>query len=213
MNTNDIHIDIETLGRAPNAAVLSIGIVDAAAIAEYEHEIDDLPVSADHRFVWSNAEGKPIGIYIVFDLPFVLNLVQNGLCSIDADTMAWWRSQQDQNAAALLRATPIDLSEQLDALRIAQHIIERGDTLWCRGPSFDFPILNNLLPILGLPVPHFRKQRDVRTFESELGPLVDHHHVSARVKHHAFYDALAQAQNVNAIKAALADSLKPTDWA
>lgn len=132
-----VMIDIETLGKKPGCAVLSIG-----AVAFNPYSVESVIPSFYNTITQESCER--------------LGLV------VDPDTVAWWSRQsiESQNA---LKENNIDL--YLVMLCFVQWFKSvGGKQIWCQGANFDEPIVREILERLNIPVPwKFYDVRDTRT--------------------------------------------------
>lgn len=142
---DDAMIDIETLGKKPGAAVLSIGAVMFGAT----------------------------GLGEAFYSPVLLqSCVAVGL-KIDPETVAWWMKQSDEARDAAFRADAPALPVVL--LRFTEWFVaQQARYPWCHGATFDVPILDAAYEACGLPAPwKFYDVRDTRTLYDLVGVKVD----------------------------------------
>ena len=128
-------IDIETLGKVPGAAVLSIGAVmfDSAGLGETFCAAVSLQSCID------------VGL------------------KIDADTVSWWMKQSDEARRAAFRSDAPPLQAVL--LRFTDWFVaQQARYPWCHGATFDVPILDAAYAACGLQTPwKFYDVRDTRT--------------------------------------------------
>lgn len=109
--------------------------------------------------------------------------------TVSADTIRWWMGQPDEARKAvfdpdLIRTSRADLIGRLRLLLGDSAI----GTVWAHGATFDIPILTSYL---GVDLFDFRSIRDTRTL-AMLAPDVERS--APLIKHHAGYDAEAQAK-------------------
>lgn len=168
---NRLMIDLETLGRRPGSVVATLG-----AVVFDEQKIHG-------RF------------YRRLDLE---DCEAHGL-KVDADTARWWMKQP--------LAPSDEITTMEDRRRLSTVIREfvewqilacpQMGEVWCKGASFDFPILVAAFDAVGVEVPwKFSQERCYRTVAAL------HYHVPfipPTVKHHALHDAAAQASHLIAI--------------
>lgn len=137
METCRIMLDIETLGTRPGSKILSIGAVKF----DLEHEVFtdsySLKISRDDkRFVE------------------------------DPDTLQWWDKQDPFTKRMTFGGTTsYELSLEVFNKWITR-VTENYKTreFWCKGASFDFPLLEFAYRITGVPVPwKYCEQRCLRT--------------------------------------------------
>lgn len=180
-----IHIDLETLGIRPDAAVISIGVAlfmpgATAPVAQQHHQID---------FTDALRHGRA-----------------------DGDTIAWWFKQPDAPRLAVLN-TPTPLADALT--HIAQWITHwtdhfRGNTpleIMANGPAFDCVILHRLFcTVLKQPAPwKYWQERDYRTARNQLLALL--HRLGGDTStpertgaHNALADAIHQGRVIGVLE-------------
>jgi hypothetical protein len=165
-----VMIDLETMGTKANSAISSIGAVLFDPHSDWIGDCFHIHVS-------------------------LTNCQHHGLV-IDAETTLWWLGQDEaaRNTLRLGQQDPAPLYTALDAL--AAFIPEDAE-VWCRGPSFDFAILQNAYDRCCLPLPwRYYKERDVRTLAAmnrgsafpglnagKHNALADAHHQAREVQH------------------------------
>jgi hypothetical protein len=132
-----VMVDIETLGRAPGAAICSIGAVEF-----------------DER-----------GLGEEFYREISLESCQARGLEIDAETLAWWLSQDAAVSGVLtggesIRSVLFEFNHWYCA--------HEFDEVWANSPSFDCDLLEAAYEAAGVsPVPwEYHEQRDVRTLRS-----------------------------------------------
>lgn len=167
----DLSIDIETLGKGPEAPVVAIGWC---------------------WFSWDNPGIQPHGMQY-----HVLNVEQQMKAGAvaDYDTISWWMQQSD---AARSANFPHDYSRtNFEApLDVIPHLLEevnRAKQIWAKGPDFDCVILNSMVrraAPFNYPWP-FWKHRDVRTAMRIVSTAYPAIH--AADAHNALNDAVHQA--------------------
>lgn len=175
MTPANIMIDTESFGVTPGSAILSIGAV------KFDPEAGRL--------------GETFQCHI--------NLASSLLAGLtaDADTIAWWRQQSDEARAQLLQ--PVSLTLQDALFDFGRFLVtdQAGDpsgdpVVWCRGGSFDFPLLAAAYKAVGQPLPwKFWNERDCRTLLKVAGythGFTEKKH--AGVAHSALDDARHQAE-------------------
>ncbi|EDL52594.1 ATP-dependent 26S proteasome regulatory subunit [Vibrio mediterranei AK1] len=178
--TKHIMIDLETMGNSSNAAIVSIGAV------VFDPETGILGA----------------------DFEEVVSLNSSAFYSdIDAPTVTWWLSQNDEARAIFLKETP--KSSLRDALtEFNQWLSDLGDKkelcLWGNGAGFDNVILNNAFKACRIQ-PNFMhwNDLDVRTIvkmgKDILGIDPKSDLPREGVHHSALDDARFQARYVSAI--------------
>lgn len=157
----DFIIDFETMGTGEKAAV-----IDLAVIA-FNH---------DPEVIESFDELVSRGLKIKFDLKS-----QQGKRLFTKSTIEWWKSQSAE-AKKNIAASPEDVTTLDGLVKFQEYLKAEGidpwkSQAWCRGMSFDFPILVDLIRDVqrGNGVPEnmldtfkeepvkFWNQRDIRT--------------------------------------------------
>lgn len=122
---NDFIIDFETFGNRSSAAVIDLSAVCFNPDPTVVETLDEL-IARGKR--WK------------FDLRS-----QKGQRVFGASTMKWWKEQSEE-ARENLKPSDIDVTVKkgiLDFLKfLKSHNVKEWDSFgWCRGQSFDFPIL------------------------------------------------------------------------
>jgi hypothetical protein len=144
-------IDIETIGVAPTATILTIA---AQAFDPFGTGYYDQQYYA--RITLESQSNR----------------------SIDESTVAWWATQPAAaRDEAFMEEGRVDLDQALDSLG---KLIWRSSLLWCQGPTFDCTILEHAYKSYNKPIPwQYYKVRDSRTVFSlwpELPkPATSHH--------------------------------------
>ena len=142
---DDAMIDIETLGKKPGAAVLSIGAVMFGAA----------------------------GLGATFYTPVQLQSCVDVGLAIDPETVAWWMKQSDEARQAAFRADAPALQVVLQRFT-DWFVAQKARYPWCHGATFDVPILDAAYEACGLLAPwKFYDVRDTRTLFSLSGVKVD----------------------------------------
>ena len=130
-------IDIETLGVAPAATILTI------AAQSFD------PFGQGH-----------------FDRHFYsrITLESQENRTIDDGTIAWWTTQPEAQAEAFAEEDRMPLDQALDLLG---KLIWQSSFLWSQGPTFDMTILEHAYKSYKKPIPwQYYKVRDSRTLFS-----------------------------------------------
>jgi hypothetical protein len=130
-------IDIETLGVAPAATILTI------AAQSFD------PFGQGH-----------------FDRHFYsrITLESQENRTIDDGTITWWTTQPEAQAEAFAEEDRMPLDQALDLLG---KLIWQSSFLWSQGPTFDMTILEHAYKSYGKPIPwQYYKVRDSRTLFS-----------------------------------------------
>lgn len=172
----NVMIDIETMGKGPRSAIVSIGAVEF------------------------NPAGGQLGrsFYTLVDLA---SSVTAGMV-IDADTVLWWLRQAEdaRREIATEGGTPLPHALQaLSAFLIGEGIAGEIDDLviWANGTSFDFPILAEAYRAVGLPQPwHYFNERNWRTIRKVLPAAQCEREGTA---HNALNDACHQARQLQRV--------------
>ncbi|CAL9977866.1 exonuclease [Vibrio phage D479] len=151
-------IDYETCNNQEHnineSAVLELGAV------AFEYDEND-PKIPDFQ------ELKDKGFRVKFGLK-----AQKGVRVIHKDTLLWWKQQSDE-AKKIIMPSAEDVTVEEGHRQFMKWAkdqgLKSGSQIWCRGNSFDFPILYHCLWQSGLieearnELPSFWAQRDVRT--------------------------------------------------
>ena len=143
-------IDIETIGVAPGATILTIAAqaFDPLGTGYYNQQYYA-------RITLESQENR----------------------TIDQSTIDWWATQPEAQAEAFCEEGRIDLDQALDSLG---KLIWHSNFIWCQGPTFDCTILEHAYKSYNKPIPwQYYKVRDSRTvFSLWPGlpkPPVSHH--------------------------------------
>ncbi|EHQ8953010.1 3'-5' exoribonuclease [Escherichia coli] len=168
-------IDLETMGKNPDAAIISIGAIF------FDPQTGDIGPEFSKTIDLDTAGGV-----------------------IDRDTVKWWLKQSREAQSAIL-ADEIPLDDALLQLRefIDENSGEFFVQVWGNGTSFDNVILRRSYERQGIPCPwRYHNDRDVRTIV-ELGKTIDFDARTVipfeGVRHNALDDARHQAKYVSAI--------------
>jgi hypothetical protein len=164
--TSSVHVmvDIETAGSAPDAVILAIGAVTFGRDPGVEPE--------------------PF-----FELLHMGQQVAKGR-SVDGDTLAWWLQQRPAVRDAMFSGARLLFDDVLQDFALWM-VRVNATHIWCKGASFDFPILAHAYRQCGLEKPwNFRFEHDARTLYRLTGikPVVP-----GGLQHDALADAKAQA--------------------
>lgn len=150
----DFLIDFETFGSKPNSIVIDLSVI------VFENDHTKIPT-----FQELVANGKRIK----FDISS-----QKGVRVTDPGTIQWWK-EQSKEARKNLSPQPTDLTVEEGVIEFLQYLKDQGVSQWksqgwCRGMSFDFPILKDLIhqtfpdqDSYDLEPCRFWNQRDIRT--------------------------------------------------
>jgi len=174
--SNDVMIDLETLGTLADSTIVSIGAV---------------------RFDLETGQ--------VFDAPAdtfyqVVNIAiwQRGRC-IDGCTVQWWMGQSDA-ARAVFKETGVSLPVALVAL---SQWMPKGVKAWSNGADFDLPMLTHAYRSHDMEPPWGSYLgRCYRTYKNLPGAR-DIKMVREGTHHNALADAIDQARHLCAIHKAL----------
>ena len=193
---NDIMIDIETAGNRPGSAILTLGAVAFDA-------------TRPNKELLNAGQIRGVTFYerISFDSASQLGL------RTDPDTLIWWFNQSREAQAEAFRATPRKpLAEVLDQFSrwLTSATGDRASTkikstarLWANSPSFDIVLLESAFQVCRFAPPwHYWHARDLRTL-LELAGISHKDKTSPCIPHHALYDAMAQAYDVQRAWAAI----------
>lgn len=174
---NDVMIDLETLDTSASAAILSIG-----ACRFNESEIDN------------------DGFYRVIKIQ---SNIDEGR-TISGSTLAWWMTQGERAKAVFTDPKAVTLDQALDELRewLGSPIEAKNVRVYGNGANFDISILDHAYAAGGQTSPwEFYNVRCFRTLKS----LPSARGVSKpenALAHNALFDAIAQAQHLQALWAA-----------
>ena len=176
-------IDIETLGKAETSVVLQVGLC-----------------------AFDRQAGTHRGSFEITGCLFAQLAAGR---TTDFDTVQWWKSQPAQTWGDVSRGKCLP-HEMVNGFLSAYEQIgkDHGEIteVWCKGASFDFPILEHLLRSHGQVPWRYSAQRCFRTYVEEndrekvLEPVPELAGVD-RVAHTAGSDALHQAKWLLAIDA------------
>lgn len=171
---NDISIDIETLGTAENAIVISIGAVVFN---------NDIALSTFNR-----------QFYEILDLKDQ----ENQKRTVSTDTVLWWMKQSETAKAALIETNRTSTYKVLTSLNsfIQEHAVNYA---WAKSPSFDLVILESLYKNFSMQFAiDFRYWMDIRTI-IQIRKACKLNEISQfkETKHDALNDAFHQAKIVN----------------
>lgn len=171
-------IDLETFGTTPGSAILTIGAV---------------------RFDPATGE---VGETFYESISLVSSLLA-GL-TVDPDTVTWWRKQSPEAKAALEEKDSLPLAVALESfsrwLLNGEAWVTFSDApmVWCKGVSFDFPLLAAAYRAAGAVAPwKFYNERDCRTLFKLCEELYGYKLPKpAGIAHSALDDARHQAEQV-----------------
>lgn len=149
----DYIFDIESLATTPDCKILSLSAIAFDPNPETELDFD---------YLVSN------GIEIKFDIKKQPNR------TVDMGTVEWWKNQNEEAKKVLIPSEKdVSLMEGILAFRkyLKDNGVDRNKSLaYCRGMSFDFPILKNILmdlfpeeDVYSIEPVNYYRQRDVRS--------------------------------------------------
>lgn len=166
MQDFDIMLDVETLGKKPGCAVVSVGAVKfnprTGVTGEEFYSVMDVATQPD--------------------------------CYADPGTMKWWRGLNAEAQTAFIQAWGGNAPQARDVLSKFKDYCGLGaNAMWSQGTSFDMPILEHLwskFPGLGsFPVPFYLWQ-DTRTIYR--AARVDFRNFKGGTHHNVLDDARSQ---------------------
>jgi exodeoxyribonuclease VIII len=179
-------LDLETMGKGPNAAIIAIGAVEFG--------------------IWQPGAGDLfmplIGsrFYEVVDLES--SMADGGVC--DASTILWWMQQSDEARAAFKRPGQ-KLFGVLGRFKNWLNDIDKDLRIWGNGADFDNVILASAYQRLGRPVPWgYQSSRCYRTVRKLYPEIVAQ---GIGVAHNALHDAEYQAMHLCDIMIATGNQL------
>jgi hypothetical protein len=146
-----IMLDLETTGVDPGSRILSIGVVAFR---------DSEPLNTAHYHSFYREIHLPRGS-------------QRSPTRVNPDTLAWWARTNPEFLAARKRREgnydqDIAVLEATSFMR--QHLTEREPWVYCKGASFDFPILRYWIKYYNLTVPwNFWNEQCLRPIFRERG--------------------------------------------
>lgn len=140
----DVMIDLETLGTSPGCVVLSVGVVC------FDPHGEDIPLPG--------SEGS-VGLDAYLD---VAQQKRHGL-HVNPDTLSWWKKKNSVLLEKLM-SHPDATHPRVALDRVSKLIRRKDGRVWCRGASFDFPILQHLFNEYAIATPwEYWDQMDCRT--------------------------------------------------
>ena len=178
MKFKELMVDIETMGKAPDGAIVAIGAVPFS-------------LSPGHR------ELAPRSKWLSMRITLESNVAAGRV--MDPSTVEWWIRQEKAAQEALLRNERYD-----DHDEVREDFIRRVEKLgcervWAKPPSFDVTMLRDFFgPVWPF---HYAAERDLRSliavarslnWQDVMKPELDYD----GVKHEAIYDAALQAAQV-----------------
>lgn len=169
-----IMLDLETMGVTPGSAIVSIGAV---------------------KFNSTKIEST-------FHVNVSLQSCLMAGLTIDNDTVAWWKKQSPA-AKAAMSGNALELSDALQQFALYATLNEKGGNegrmpIWCKGGSFDFPLLAAAYRAIHQHFPwNFGDERCCRTLFKLCGDVYGFVPESVEgIAHSASDDAAHQARQV-----------------
>jgi 3' exoribonuclease, RNase T-like len=161
-----IMLDLETLGQDTGCAIMSIGAC-----------------------MFTPQGVSQCDFYKTISLDFLKG-------TIDPTTLKWWWQQKQETRDEFLSSKAQSHTDVLLAfvewVRNVSHI-DRDLRIWSHGATFDVEIIEAALKAENISIPWtYRDARDTRTVYEMANVKV----VEPKIKHHALYDAIAQAEAV-----------------
>lgn len=141
-------LDLETLDTTPSSVILSLG----CSLFSFEEEISDFNHYVD------------AGFYVKFNAVEQIKLGR----TTSKDTISWWK-KQGKEAQKVLMPSDEDKSFSAGLLLFAQYLKQsnydyKRSYCWCRGSSFDWPIVDDAHRMANLILPYNGwKIRDIKT--------------------------------------------------
>ena len=185
-------VDLETMDVEPTAIVLSVGITGLRFGEDTSPE-----QLAENGCEWL----------------FKIKQQDRMGRTVSEDTKRWWAEQGDE--AKHLFGVSSKKKESIEDLPYLlnewarEFPLHQYGSVYCRGPNFDFPILENICTSRGVSLPWpFWKIRDIRTFIDsytgrctgkiyQFNELMGAHY--ALVKHNALHDCIIDAVAMDAL--------------
>lgn len=171
----DVMFDAETLGTKADAVIMSIGAV---------------------KFDLASGEIADDAFYASVSIDSNLQLGRK----VDESTLIWWLGQSsDAQRVFHEPKTPLEIA----LADLVEWLGHNKRNVWSNGADFDIPMFAHAYSQIGVEPPWlFYNTRCLRTYRS-LPCAVNVPKPEPQIKHHAMYDALAQAQHAQAIYAAM----------
>lgn len=173
INQTHIVIDLETMGKGPNAPIAAIGVVIVR---------NAQPLDVFYRRINLESAMQP-------------HLRRES----DASTIQWWLQQSAQARAEIDGSQPsITILDAILHLTdwMSNYTNAREAIIWGNGSSFDNVILRSTIIAAGLPLPwQFWNDRDLRTILA-LYPEAKNVGEFEGTKHHALHDARHEAKQL-----------------
>lgn len=167
----DLMIDVETLGLSSNSVILELSAVEFN--------------------LGKQKTGREFSKKIT-----VKSCLGHGM-EIEADTLMWWMSQNDDAKKVFNEMENLDLDDVI--FNLEEFIGDNDYNVWGNSNRFDLNILENACNIiLGKILWDFRNERDVRTLVS-FAPDIKNNMVFEGVKHNSLDDCKHQIKYCNKI--------------
>ena len=168
-------IDLETLGTSADSIILSIGAV--------KFDLETGKIADD-------------GFYASLSIDSNLELGR----TLSESTLTFWL-EQPKEAQVVFHEEKMHLQTALE--QFTDWLGHMKWRVWGKGPTFDLGKMAHAYEKLGWPVPwEFWNERCVRTY-LDLPGAKNVPKVEPQIKHHALHDAVAQAQQMIDVHAAL----------
>lgn len=155
--TNEVHmmIDTETLDIAPSAVVLELSTV---------------------LFTGAHGIKQTSPATYIFDRNHQVSVGR----TVDESTLDWWDEKLSDKSYApqdkiyleqLLNNKAVNITPKDAHTALTESLKQVTGYIWCKGASFDFPIIKSFFRSFGLSDPfsdnkNYRKQMDLRTYET-----------------------------------------------
>jgi hypothetical protein len=169
LRTNDIMIDIETLGTSPTSVISTIGAMKF-------NRKDRLKPMEEMKSFYRRIDSDSCS--------------SKGMTT-DEDTVRWWQNQDEKSRDEIYDPSARVTIEQ--ALQELTDFIGNNNStfIWAQGPHFDCTILENAYKMCNLTLPwKFWNVRDCRTIlDISNVRLKD---ISGEYPHHSLYDCYKQ---------------------
>lgn len=211
----NIALDIETLSRKENAAIISL-----AAVPFHKNGEGDSVLK--YPFEWLDEEYSKMEFAPFYEVVNATSCAMVGM-DFEPETVKFWSEQEDMAKAEFSINQAHSIRDVLEGF--VNYIIaikEKFDVdvcIWCQGTDFDMPIIcnaiRNVLQIKEVPW-RYNQIRDSRTWILEAvelihGELEDSYSVLPQndkwTKHSALSDAIRLAENVAAINRMLRENI------
>lgn len=173
-----VMIDIETLGRSHDAAVIQVGLTKFSLTDQYE--LNPIIETRDWTIMLEDA--------LVYG-------------KVDADTLMWWLKQtKDEPELYRTFFDPWAVAQKICVEALCGCVgWSQLDGVWTNAPSFDFPILKHAIEAVGAKVPWtYRQERCSRSlfwYVMDRWPsLADQLPTRKGILHSAKEDSIYQAE-------------------